>query len=317
MLSREAGQFAPFGELIELQIASPSNDFSERFHLDIAVTVGELILTAPDAGVVLYMLTKKKRAPHKFRVRLLKFDLRYILTNCEVPIKSKYRYSAQIGDLSIDVLHRLKREVVQSATGIICGKAAFTTTIPGLSTTAKGEIGSGSKTENINETMAAVKPEIPIVEHTPHGWTVGHTGLGDPLQAINNYCLRGSYFVNKVENYDHSCEVRFNPTCNEARLVFQVSVRDGFYVERVDGRGGKYDNQKVIEEMRNRIASLKFEKLCTASSSVGTSEGLVIVQQTLSAHRSPSEEETCARRPLKTQSAAKRCASTRDREIPK
>ena len=226
-------------------------------------------------------------------MRLLQCKLRYQLAGCSILGESKYRYSVQAGTLRFEVQERFKAATGLTAGGTLAAAAKLGLTAGSANIDAKTTLGGTADINESDETATKIKPEIAIVEHCPFGWTIGHGSLGDPLQATSNHCLNGSYFLQKVQGYDHTCKVQFERSVHAAQLTFQLSVRDAFYVERIKSGLPKQsdgnERSRVIEEMRQKIAGLMVEKRFKSTGApVDDNDELVLARIVATAHRSDS-----------------------------
>jgi len=266
-----------FNDFVEMQVKSQTNDFSIGFELSIAVTIGEysltVLLSEEQKSKILRLFSAKRsesfKKDHVFRIRLLHCSLRYQLAGCDIPITTKYRYCVQAGVFRTEVQERFRTATKLRAGGSIDASTKLTTIGGSAKFEGKAHADASTGTDDTDVTTATIRPEIAVVEHAPNGWTIGHPSLGDPFHATSEYCLSGSYFLQKVKGYDHSCRVEFRPETHTANLSFMLTVRDGFYVERVGADllkpADEDEKLRVIEEMRAKIAGLALEKELKAS----------------------------------------------------
>jgi hypothetical protein len=110
--------------------------------------------------------------------------------------------------------------------------------------------------------------------------------------------LSGSYFVQQVPGYDHTCKVEFEGSRPVATITFQLSARDAFYVERVeDGlskRSHGDEKSQAIEEMRRKISGMVVEKLLRSDGILANDE-LVLAHLEATARRSTPTDDVVAR----------------------
>ena len=278
-----------FDDLVELNVSTKSNDFSDGFALDICATVGEYIievlLPEGSGGRLLRRLVQRRVLPNKwlFRVRLLHCRLRYSLAGCEILPETKYRYLIQVGTFSAEVQNRFKLATKVDFSGSVNGAANAGAAAIGANIAAKAGVAASNNVDGADEASAKITPEIAVVEHAPFGWTIGYGPLGDPVQAASDYCLRGSYFLQQVARYPHSCQVKFLEGFSLAKLTFDLSVRDGLYVERINDdvakRARESDKWRVVEEMRRKLAGMALEKQLKANDElVVENEGLLLAR---------------------------------------
>jgi hypothetical protein len=88
-------------------------------------------------------------------------------------------------------------------------------------------------------------------------------GKGDPFQEANDYCLAGTYFERPLKDHPYTRTVRFKSGYTSGRLIFALSCRDSFYVDRISGKehtADRDEGDRVVAEMRRKIAGILVEK---------------------------------------------------------
>jgi hypothetical protein len=272
-------------DLVELQVCTSSNDFTTSFGLNISLTVGEDYFRPDDIkrrrmSPMWFLLANQPTAEHKpFRVRLLHCRLTYVLSGCRIPIKSKYRHSLQSGNFLTEIEERFKTDNAVKGNASSSAQARIGTTGGSVRLSGNANVETGRSSKEESDGSAKTKPEIAVIEHAPNGWFIGHPLLGDPRQAMNDYCLSGSYFDQTSEGLDHSCKVEF--LSEEARLFFVLTVRDGIYVDKPGPdskrRATSDERIRVVECMRSKLAGILVEReLMRAGASTGDNGELLL-----------------------------------------
>ncbi len=253
--------------LAEISVRSPANRIGRRFPLDVRLEVDECHLTITPRPPLLKRLAENLQltdaiavTPVNLAIRVKYCHVRYACEGVSVIADSKYRSALEFGSFSEETAasssdSRGKGGAVAASIGAGTGLSSNFA----LGAGAQVRAGAGSSSSANRETTIRVTRDLYEIEAIPSGWRVGDRKHGDPIKRGG--CLDGQYFGRPVEDRANTCWVEFNSGIDAGRIRFEVVVRDGLRVERMDRVGMDEEERGLARSaMRDRIAAIRLER---------------------------------------------------------
>ena len=254
-----------FGNFVALHARSPANRLERSFPLDLRLEVDEWRLHVERKPGLLHRLASQMRGDGAsdlpfiaLRVRLHHCYVRYRCEGVTIQADSKYRSAIELGTYC-EQQSSLDRSASTRDRAASLDMIGVIGPSPAASAKASYRVGSAWQGSTSIERTIVASQDLYEIEAVPGGWRVGDRTYGDPRKRDG--CLDGQYFARRIEDHPHTCTVEFVPGALAGSVRFEVSVRDGLRVDRVDEASFTVSDQEAaIEAMRDRLAALCIER---------------------------------------------------------
>lgn len=280
------------GRFVALHARCPANRLEQSFPLDLRLEVEEWRLQVERKPGLLHRLGNQMRGdgssnlpPIDLRVRLHHCYVRYRCDGVAIPADSKYRSAIELGTYS-EKQSSLDRSASTRDRAALLDMSGMVGLVPSASAKASHRVGSAWQGSTSIERTIVASQDLYEIEAVPGGWRVGDKVYGDPRKRDG--CLDGQYFARTIENRPHTCTVEFLPGSSTGSIRFEVSVRDGLRVDRIDETSfGISDQEAAIEAMRDRLAAL-----CIERSEAADTEEMAVYALNTTCHAAVDDNDT-------------------------